>query len=198
MNRAVKLGAITLALIAITVLLYTAASGSIFFVDQQLTPDTVVYTERDGYVFPFYKDGTAVKVATVFHSVEPGDGNLAPILFQVIPRDGYRVDSLHLELRLLQPPSALLLENPEGDLSPPYDYTRTDLDSSVVLDFPVLDSRASETITLNFWLDLSAIDPSTPEQLLLDIAFAMHEESILKIVRYNASITIQLEVPSIA
>ena len=198
MNRAVKLGAIAFVLIAVTVLLYTAASGSIFFVDQQLTPDTVVYTEKDGYVFPFYKDGTAVKVASVFHSVEPGDGNLAPILFQVIPRDGYQVDSLHLELRPLQPSSALLLENPEGDSSPPYDYTRTDHDSSVVLDFPALESRASETVSLNFWLDLSAIDPATPEQLLLDIALTMHEDSILKIISYNASVTIQLEIPSTA
>ena len=203
MNRAVKLGAIAFVLIAVTVLLYTAASGSIFFVGQQLTPDTVVYTEKDGYAFPFYKDGNAsnekaVKVATIFHSVETGDGDLAPILFQVIPRDGYQVDSLHLELRLLQPPSALLLENPEGDSSPPYDYTRTDLDSSVVLDFPDLDSRASETISLDFWLDMTAIDPATPEQLLLDIAFTIHEGSILKIVRYSGSVTICLEIPSTA
>ena len=197
MNRAVKLGVVAFVLIAVTVLLYTAASGSIFFVNQKLAPDTVVYAEKDGYAFPFYKDGTAsdekaVKMATVFHSLGTVEDNLAPILFQVIPRDGYQIDSLHLELRLLQPPSALLLEDPG------FDYTRTDYDTVIILDFPYLDSRASETVNLNFWLDLSAVAPTTPEQLLLDIAFSMHEDSILKIVKYNTSVTIQLEVPYIA
>jgi hypothetical protein len=197
MSRAVKLGAIALALIAVAVLLYTAASGSIFFVNQELTPDTVVYEEEDGYAFYFYKDGgasdeKAVKMATIFHSVGVGDGNLAPVLFQVIPRDGYEIDSLHLELDMLQPASALLLEDPG------FGYERTDYDSTVVLNFPELDSQPSETVTLNFQLDLAAIEPTIPEQLLLDIDLTMHEGSILKIVRYNASVTIQLEVPSIA
>ena len=197
MSRAVKLGAIALVLIAVTVILYIAASGSIFFVDQELTPDTVVYEEEDGYAFYFYKDGSAgdekaVKMATIFHSMGTGDGNLASVLFQIIPREGYEIDSLYLELDMLQPASALLLEEPG------FGYERNDGDSTVVLDFPELDSQPSETVTLNFWLDLAAIEPTTPEQLLLDIDLTMHEDSILKIVRYNASVTIQLEVPSIA
>ena len=52
MNRAVKLGVVAFVLIAVTVLLYTAASGSMFFVIQRLTPDTVVYIEKDGYGGP--------------------------------------------------------------------------------------------------------------------------------------------------
>lgn len=197
MSRAVKLGAIALVLISVTVFLCIAASGSIFFVNQELTPDTVVYEEEDGYAFYFYKDGgagdeKAVKMATIFHSMGTGDGNLAPVLFQIIPREGYEIDSLHLELDMLQPASALLLEEPG------FGYERNDGDSTVVLDFPELDSQPSETVTLNFWLDLAAIEPTTPEQLLLDIDLTMHEDSILKIVRYNASVTIQLEVPSSA
>jgi hypothetical protein len=198
MSRAVKLGAIAFVLVAITILLYIAASDSIFFVEQNLTPDNVVYDVEDGYEFHFYKDGTAVKAATIFHNVEQGDGNLAPIIFQILPKDKYEVDSLHLEFKMLQPPSALIFENTEGDSSLPFIYTRTDYDSSVVFDFPDLGSQGSETITLNLWLDLLEIDPVTPDKLILDITFSMHEESILKIVRYNANGAIQLEVPSIA
>jgi hypothetical protein len=196
MNRAVKLGAMAFVLIAVTVLLYTAASDSIFFVAQRLTPDNAVYDMENGYEFYFYKDGTAVKVVTIFHNVEQGDGNLAPIIFQVLPKDRYEVDSLHLEFKMLQPTSALILENPEGGTSIPFIYTRSDYDSSVVLDFPNLASQGSETVTLNFWLDLLEIEPATPDKLILDITFTMHEESILKIVRYNANIAIQLDVPS--
>ena len=197
MNRVVKLGAIAFVLIAITALIFAAASDKIFFVDQQLTPDTVVYTEEDGYAFPFYKDGVAVKVATVFHSVGPAVDNLVPILFQVIPRDKYRVDSLHLEFSTLQPASALVLEDPEGGPPPAYNYTRTDSDSTVTLDFPDMGSQGPATITLNFWLDMSVLDPATPDKLILDITFSLHEESILKIVRYNAKIAIQVAIPSV-
>ena len=197
MNQAVKLGAIAFVLIAITALLFAAASDRIFFVNQQLTPDTVVYTEEDGYAFPFYKDGIAVKVATVFHSVGSVDGNLAPILFQVIPRDKYQIDSLHLEFSTLQPASALVLEDPEGGPPPSYNYTRTDSGSTVILDFPDLGSQDPATITLNFWLDMSVLDPATPDKLILDITFSLHEESILKIVRYNAKIAIQVTIPSV-
>ena len=198
MSKIAKPGAIAFALVAVTILLYIAASDSIFFVEQRLTPDDIVYDVEDGYEFYFYKDGTAVKVATIFHNVEQGDGNLAPILFQILPRDKYEVDSLHLEFKMLQPPSALIFENADGDLSLPFIYTRTDYDSSVVLDFPDLGSYSSETITLKFWLDLPGIDPVTPDKLILDITFSMHEQSILKIVRYNANGAIQLEVPFIA
>ena len=197
MSRAVKLGAVALVLIAIAVLLFAAASDKIFFVNQQLTPDTVVYTEEDGYAFLFYKDGVAVKMATVLHSVGPADGNLVPILFQVIPRDKYQVDSLHLEFSTLQPASALVLEDPEGGPPPAYKYTRTDSDSTVILEFPDLGSQDPATITLNFWLDMSVLDPATPDKLILDITFSLHEESILKIVRYNAKIAIQVAIPSV-
>jgi len=198
MSRAVKLGAIAFVLITITVLLYTAVSDNIFFVKQKLTPDDAVYNVGNGYEFYFYKDGTAVKIATIFHNIDQSDGNLAHIIFQVLPKDNFKVDSLHLEFKMLQPPSALIFENLEGEPSPAFVYTRTDYDSSVVLDFPDLDSQDSETVTLNFWLDLTEIDPVTVDKLVLDITFSMHEESIFKIVGYNANIAIQLDVPSIS
>jgi hypothetical protein len=197
MSRAVKLGAIAFVLIAVTILLYIAASDNIFFVEQNLNADKVVYDVKDGYEFHFYKDGTAVKVATIFHNVEQGDGDIAPIILKVLPRDKYKVDSLQLEFKMLEPPSALMFGNPEGDLSLPFSYTRTDYDSSVVFDFPDLGSQGAETITLNFWLDLLEIDPATPDKLILDITYSIHEKSILKIVRYSAHGAIQLKVPSI-
>lgn len=79
MSRAVKLWSIAFVIIVIVVLLCVAVSDKVFFVNQQLTPDTVVYTEKDGYAFLFYKDGVAVKMATVLHSVGTADGNLVPI-----------------------------------------------------------------------------------------------------------------------
>jgi len=198
MNRAVKLGAIAFILIVITVLLYTSASDDIFFVKQKLTPDNIVYDIGNGYEFHFYKDGTTVKAATIFYNIDQRDGNLAHIMFQVSPKNNFKVGSLHLEFKMLQPPSALIFENPEGEPSPTFVYTRTDYDSSVVFYFPDLDSQDLETITLNFWLDLMEIDPITPDKLILDIIFPMYEGSILKIVGYNANIAIQLDIPSIA
>ncbi len=194
----IKTGAIAFVLVAITILLYIAASDKIFFVEQKLTPDDVVYDVKNGYEFYFYKDGTTVKAATIFHNIEQGGGNLARIIFRILPKDNFEVDSLRLEFKMLQPPSALILENPEGDSSLPFIYTRTDYDSSAVLYFPDLGPEGSETVTINFWLDLLEIDPSTPDKLMLDITFSMHEESILKIVRYNAQEAIQLDIPSIA
>jgi hypothetical protein len=197
MNRYIKLGAIAIVLAAIAVLLYIAVSSSLFFVDQRLIPNDAVYEEDDGYAFHFYKEGIAsdeksVKMATFFHSIGAAEGDIAPVLFKVIPREGYKLDSLHLELNLLQPTSALMLEDPG------FDYQRNDHDSTIVLDFPGLDLEPSETVMLYFWLDLAVVSPTTPEQLLLDIALTMHETSILKIVKYSAGITIQLAVPSIA
>jgi len=197
MSWTVKLGVIAAVLVVLTILLYTAVSDNIFFVEQKLTPADVVYDVKNGYEFYFYKDGTTVKVATIFHNIEQGSENLAPIIFQLLPKDKYKVDSLHLELKMLQPSSALILENPEGGPSIPFIYTRTNYDSSVVLDFPDLGSQGSGTITLHLWLDLLEIDPTVPDQLILDIAFSMHEESILKIVRYNANAAIQLDISSI-
>lgn len=193
-----KTGAIAFVLVAITILLYIAASDKIFFVEQKLTPDDVVYDVNNGYEFYFYKDGATVKVVTIFHNIEQGSGNLARIIFRILPKDNFEVDSLRLEFQMLQPPSALILENPEGDSSLPFIYTRTDYDSSAVFYFPDLGPEGSETVTINFWLDLLEIDPSTPDKLWLDITFSMHEESILKIVRYNAQGALQLDIPSIA
>jgi hypothetical protein len=198
MSRSGKVWAVVLALIAVTALLYIAASDKIFFVNQQLTPDTVVYTERDGFAFPFYKDGVAVTVATVYHRVSPEYNDIVPILFELIPRDKYRFDSLHLEFLDLMPALALMLENPEDGSPPAYNYSRSDSGSTVLLDFPGFDSADPATITINFWLDMSVLDPATPDKLTLDIAFTLHEDSILKIVKYSAKIAIQVDIPSAA
>ncbi len=192
MNRTVQIGVIAFIVVVVGILIYAAASGSIFFANQELTPDTVVYVEEDGFAFPFYKDGTATKAVTVFHSVGEEDSGLVPVLFQVIPKEGYRIDSLYLEINPLQPASALLLEETD------YEYQRADSDSKVVLSFHDLDSQPSETITLDFQVDMSLLDASTPEELFLYIALTMHEDSVFKLVSYDADITINLVIPSAA
>ena len=195
MSRLAKLCLVMLVLIASTILLYAAASDNIFFTTLKLTPDNVVYDVEDGYELYFYKDGMTVEVATIFHDIKQSSENLADIIFNILPKEKFKVDSLRLEFKMLQPASALMLDNPESSQSLPFIYTRTDYDSSVALDFPDLASKTSETITINCWLNLLEIDPITKDNLILDISFSVHEESVLKIVKYGAHSAIELDIP---
>jgi len=180
------------------VLIFAAASDRIFFANQQLTPDTVVYTERDGFAFPFYKDSSnAVTVATVFHRVDQKQDGKLPVLFEVIPRRRYLLDTMHLELSPVIPPAAMLLENTGGGAPFPYEHRRTDTGSSVILDFPELDEYVPATISFTFWLDTAALDPTTPEKLTLDILFTTHEDSVFKLIKYSGKIAIQIAIPPV-
>ena len=150
MKRSVKIGLLALVLIASAVLIYTAASDSIFFTTMKLTPDnTVIDLKGGGYELSFYMYGNSeaekkVKIATIFHDIKKSSDNLAHIIFKIIPEDNLKVDSLHLEFMPLQPTSAFMLENPENGQSNPFIYTRTDHSASVVLVFPNLGLRLRE------------------------------------------------------
>ena len=73
-------------------------------------------------------------------------------------------------------------------------YTRNDHNSTVVIDFPKLDTDASETIKIDSWLDLSEMDTITEDKLLV-ISFSVYEESIFKIVKYEANSALNLDIP---
>lgn len=203
MKRSVKIGLLTLVLTVSAVLIYTATSDSIFFTTMKLASDnTVIDLKGDGYELSFYMYGNAesekkVKIATIFHDIKKGGNNLAHIILKIIPEDNLKIDSLHLEFMTLQPTSAFMLENPEGGQSNPFIYTRTDHNTSVVLDFLKLNAEASETITINSWVDLSEIDTTTEDKLLVT-SFSIHEESVFKIVKYESSSAINLDIPSTA
>ena len=203
MSRTVKLGFVTLAIVASAILLYVAASDNFFFVSLNLTSDNTVYDVRDGYEVYFYEYGNAdvdafLKVATVFYDIEQDSEDTAHITFKIAPKDKHKADSLHLEIKMLQPASALILENPETGQSPPFIYTRTDYDSYVALDFPDLDSKTSDTIIIDFWLNLLEIDPAAKDNLILGISFSIFEESVFKIIKYDARIAVNLYIPFIA
>jgi len=202
MSRSVKLSLIAIVLIALAILSFFAASDTIFFTTMELRPDnSVTDLHGEGYELSFYMYGNAdserqVKIATLFHKVEKSGENLAHIVLKIIPEDCLKVDTLNLEFMMLQPTSALTLENPEDGQSIPYSYTRTDNNSSVKFDFPNLDTKTSETITIDFWLDLLEID--TTEDKPLVTSFSIYEESVFNIVKYYANSAIEVDIPFIA
>jgi len=181
-------------------LIYTAASDNIFFTTMRLAPDNMVTDLKgEGYELSFYMYGNAdsekkVKIATVFYNIQKSGEDLAHIIFKIIPEDSLKVDSLQLEFTMLQPTSALTLEDPDSGQSNPFIYTRTDHNTSVTLDFPKLDAETSETITIDSWLDLSEMDTITGDKLLVT-SFSMYEEGIFKIVKYEANSAINLAIP---
>jgi hypothetical protein len=185
-------------LIALAILSFFAVSDNIFFTTMKLKPDNVVIDLKgEGYELSFYMCGNAdsenkVKIATVFHDVEKSGENMAHIILKIIPEDHLKVDTLNLEFMMLQPTSALTLENPEDGQSIPYVYTRTGNNSSVKFDFPNLDAGTSESITIDFWLDLLEID--TTEDKLLVTSFSIYEESVFKIVKYHANSAIEVDI----
>ncbi len=203
MSRSVKLSLIVIISIALAMLSFFAASDNIFFTMMRLKPDNAVRDlQGEGYELSFYMYGNAdserqVKIATIFHNVEKSGDNMAHIILKIIPEDHLKVDTLDLEFMMLQPTSALTLENPESGQSITYSYTRTDNNSSVELDFPNLDAKTSETITIDFWLDLLEIDTTTEDNLLA-ISFSIYEESVFKIVKYSANSAIEVDIPFIA
>jgi hypothetical protein len=200
LKRSVKIGLIALVLTISAALIYTSASDNIFFTTMRLAPDNIVTDLKgEGYELSFYMYGNAdsekkVKIATVFHDIKKSGEDLAHIIFKIIPEDNFKVDSLQLEFMMLQPTSALILENPESGQSNPFIYTRTDHNTSVALDFPELDAETSETITIDSWLDLSEMDTITEDKLLF-ISFSIHEESVFKIVKYEANSVLNLDIP---
>ena len=202
MSRSVKIRLIVIVLIALTMLSFFAASDNIFFTMMRLKPDNAVRDlQGEGYELSFYMYGNTdsknkVKIATVFHDVKKSGENLVHIIIKIIPEDHLKVDTLNLEFMMLQPTSALTLENPESGQSITYSYTRTDNNSSVELDFPNLDAKTSETITIDFWLDLLEIDTTTEDKLLVT-SFSIYEESVFKIVKYYANSAIEVDIPFI-
>jgi hypothetical protein len=166
----------------------------------RLTPDNIVKDlQGEGFELSHYMYGNGdserkVKIATIFHDVQKSGENLAHIIVEIIPEYDLKVDSLHLEFIPFQPASAFILENPDNGQSNSYIHKRINRDSSVVLDFPKIDAEASEIITINSWIDLSKMNTINEDRFLI-ISFSMYEESIFKIVKYEANSAINLVIP---
>lgn len=203
MSKSVKLSLIAIALVALSMLAFFAYSDNVFFATMKIKPDnSVTDLKGEGYELSFYMHGNAesdhqVKIATLFHNVEKSGENLAHIILRIIPEENLIIDTLNLEFMMLQPTSALTIENPDSGQSTSYVYTRTDNDSSVEFDFPDLGTKASESITIDFWVDLLEIN-TTSENNLLVTSFSAYEESVFKMVKFYANTAIEVNIPFIA
>ena len=78
--------------------------------------------------------------------------------------------------------------------NPAISNCKFDNNTSVVLDFPNLGTDASETVTINSWLDLTEIDAT--EDIGLVTSFSIYEESVFKVVKYESISAINLNIPS--
>ncbi|UCG54730.1 MAG: hypothetical protein JSV32_00475 [Dehalococcoidia bacterium] len=203
MKRPLKFSLVVSVLIISVALIFIALSDDVFFTAMKLkSDDAVTDLEGEGYELAFYMYGNSqserqVKIATVFHNVAGIGDNLAHITFRLIPEDNMKVDSLHLEFMMLQPTSAFMLENPYTGQSNTYVYTRTDKDTSVILDFRKLDTKASEMIIIDSWLDTVVLEDVTEDKLLV-ISFSIFEESIFRAVRYEAYTALNIKIPDIS
>jgi len=197
LNRSLILSFIALVVVIVATLSYIAISDSIFFYTVDLKTDNYVHELNEGYELYFYGYGDAdsdrsFKIATVFYDIKQSDGDMAHIVFRLSSIDKFKIDALRLEVNMLSPAAALILENPQNGQGLPFDYERTDYDISVALDFPNLDSENSEAIDIDFWLDLALIEPGLKDNMTLDMSFSMHQESIFKIAKHNAHSAVEL------
>ena len=201
MKQPLKIGVLVSAIVISVTLIFIAFSDHVFLTAMQLKSDAAVTDlEGEGYELAFYMYGNSqserkVKLATVFHNVEKVGNDLTHITIKLIPEDHMKVDSLNLEFMMLYPTSAFMLENPVTGQSNPYLITRTDHNTSVTLDFVKIDAEASETITVDSWLDIAILE-NVAEDKLLVVSFSLYEESIFKAVQYKANTALNLHIPS--
>lgn len=202
MSRSVKLSLMVIALTALTILSFLAASDNFFFYTLDMTYADTFEERNSNYELDFYAYGNAdikssLIVATVHYEIKQNSENIAHVTLQISPIDRFKVYSMNLNARGFQPASALILENPETGQSLPFVYTRTDNALSVTLDFPDLNLDYTESIIIDFWLDLLDIEPVAEDHLFLDIFFSVHDKSAFKIVKYASQFAIKLDIPFI-
>lgn len=202
MSRSVKLSLMVIALTALTILSFLAASDNFFFYTLDMTYADTFEERNSNYELDFYAYGNAdikssLIVTTVHYEIKQNSENIAHVTLQISPIDRFKVYSMNLNARGFQPASALILENPETGQSLPFVYTRTDNALSVTLDFPDLNLDYAESIIIDFWLDLLDIEPVAEDHLFLDIFFSVHDKSAFKIVKYASQFAIKLDIPFI-
>jgi hypothetical protein len=192
MQRTLRWLAISLPLVAVVVLLVLAASNSFFFISQRLTPATAVFIEGEGFDFHFYRDNSnAVTVVNVFHSVgEPAHGH-SRVVIEVTPHERYQIDTLRLEISQLVPPQALTIT--EAD----FEYERIDYEEAVAFVVNGTDIQLGQKLRFVCDLDVGSLDAATPDKVSLFIAVTAYENSVLKLVKYSGSSTIQIQVPAL-
>ncbi len=180
---------ITLAVLAVTVLLGTALSSRVFYTTLEIQKGEMVHDEGSGsYELPFYlyKDAWSEYQANVVDltiDIDATDGDLAQFTFELRPKHNYQLDSLQLGFYFQDIPRALLLKNPHTGEEVEHEYTRIEGGTYVRLEFDPLETVAGEKVTIDMWLDLSEITSSVSDGLLLT-SFSMHQDSVFKIARH--------------
>jgi hypothetical protein len=200
-SRSLILG-FAILLIALATLSFFALSDNFFFYTLNMTFDSAVVPQGDGYELSCYTYGNKettnqFEVATLFYAINPDSQNMARVTLQIWPIRRSKVYSMSLDVRDFQPVSALVLENPESGQPPPFKYTRTDYVSSVTLDFPEPLLNYGEPITIDFWLDLQKMEPVAEGRLVLETWFSVSDDSVFKIAQYDGDVAVLLDIPAV-
>ena len=198
MKTKAKVRLLLIIILTLTILICTAASDSVFFVRTQLDYDDTSYIEGDKYSLYFNKDGGSIRIVEITYGIENAGNNLARIEVQVSHRINYDMDSLDLVFELLNQPSAVVLENMDSYSPEPQLTIATGDYPYVKYSFP--DPKGSEgsvyeTSYLSFLLDLSDMDSSVTDKLILNVSFSIHEQSVFKVVKYANQTAVQLIIP---
>jgi len=142
-----------------------------------------------------YDSEYKIEVATLFVYTEQVSDELVHVTIKIAPEEDYKLDSLNLEIGIILPVSAVILGDPQSGQPADFDYVRTDDIASVKLDFPGMDFKTGEAISVDFWLDLPEMEPNIKDSLTMDTSFSIHALSVFKIVRLEADSTVKLIVP---
>jgi hypothetical protein len=168
----------------------------VFYFTQELKADSTVNIVGDGYEYYFYNVGNDNKAVTVYYDFERESQNLVHIVFNLIPKNHTRIDSLSLGFNDLLPSTALLLEDPSGNYTIPYSYAANYGDSAVTINFSNFNVSTNEQVKLELWIDTTQLNPNFNGQFVMSFATYSHEDSLFKIWRYHGQSAVQLSVPS--
>ncbi|MFA5628962.1 MAG: hypothetical protein WC958_01665 [Dehalococcoidales bacterium] len=194
MKRAWKLVSLIIAGYVLLVLLFLAASSSVFFHTQKLKADSTVYInqETDRFEYYFHIHNNDKSIIIDFDSEKIAD-NLSHITVNIHPKDNHRISSLRMNFENINPGEAFLYDDPADNYVNLFNREVTYRDDGVAINYPDLSSNFNQVIKLEYWIDTSELDLSN-EKIVMSFSMYMHENSLLKIWRYYGLSGVQLDV----
>ena len=175
--------------------MYVAASEHIFFSTARVLYEGTAEDEEELSFYAYwssYDSEYKLELATLFLYMYTADDNLVHVTLRIDPQEDYRLNSLTLEIGMILPVSAVILGDPQSEQPPDFDYVRTDRNGYVDLDFSAMDFKPGEAVNVDFWLDLSEVEPNIRQGTNLNVSFSLHESSVFKVLKYEADTLIDL------
>ncbi len=201
-SRRVKTVFAAFVIIIAVVFVFMAASGSVFFgTAKAFYDDTIEDSGARIEGMSFYKYWSSYdneykrRLATLYLDEENITDDLVHVTINIFPQEKYRLDSFNLEIGIILPVSAVILDNPQDGTPPAFDYERTDRNAYVDLDFSGMEFRDGKAASVDFWLDLSEVEPNIRQGTNINVSFSLHELSVFKILKYEADMVIELDLP---